>query len=99
MTSFFSMPKPRRFCHKYIYVDERKERLAAMEKEARIRAGNEKAGMEEARKRLHASFMSNMRHVDSRKDYRQNVYLMMNIAIVVIIIFILYVVWRMLLSM
>ncbi len=25
--NFFNMPKPRRFEHKYIYVDERKERL------------------------------------------------------------------------
>ena len=25
--NFFNMPKPRRFEHKYIYVDERKDRL------------------------------------------------------------------------
>lgn len=98
MMSFFSMPKPRRFSHKYIYIDERKEYLEAMEKKARLTTCAEKPDMDDAKKRLHASFLTNMRHVTRRNDYRQHGSLMINVAIVAIIILILVVVWRMLLS-
>lgn len=98
MMSFFSMPKPRRFSHKYIYIDERKEYLEAMEKKARLTTCAEKPDMDDAKKRQPASFLTNMRHVSHRNDYRQHGSLMINVAIVAIIIFILVVVWRMLLS-
>ena len=32
---YFKMPEPRRFNHNYIYVDERKEKLAKMEEDAK----------------------------------------------------------------
>lgn len=35
----FSMRKPRRFNHQYIYVDERKEKLQKMEEEAKRELG------------------------------------------------------------
>ena len=35
----FRQPKPRRFRHPYIYVDERKERLERMREEARRELG------------------------------------------------------------
>lgn len=35
----FNMPKPRRFHHPYIYVDERKEHLDRLLEEARKKAG------------------------------------------------------------
>ena len=37
--NLFQQPRPRRFNHKYIYVDERKERLKKIEQQAREKLG------------------------------------------------------------
>lgn len=37
--AMFTMRKPRRFNHQYIYVDERKEKLAKMEEKAKRELG------------------------------------------------------------
>lgn len=40
---FFNLPKPRRFHHKYIYVDERKERLNKQKELVKLESEGERA--------------------------------------------------------
>lgn len=40
---FFNLPKPRRFHHEYIYVDERKERLNKLKEQVKLEGEGEKA--------------------------------------------------------
>ena len=40
---FFNLPKPRRFHHEYIYVDERKERLNKLKEQVKLESEGEKA--------------------------------------------------------
>lgn len=40
---FFNLPKPRRFHHEYIYVDERKERLSKLKKQVKLEIEGGKA--------------------------------------------------------
>ena len=39
---FFNLPKPRRFHHEYIYVDERKERLNKLKEQVSLKNKSEK---------------------------------------------------------
>lgn len=39
---FFNLPKPRRFHHEYIYVDERKERLNKLKEQVKLESEGEK---------------------------------------------------------
>ena len=38
---FFNLPKPRRFHHEYIYVDERKERLNKLKEQVKLESEGE----------------------------------------------------------
>lgn len=40
---FFNLPKPRRFHHEYIYVDERKERLNKLKEQVKLESEGERA--------------------------------------------------------
>lgn len=40
---FFNLPKPRRFHHEYIYVDERKEHLNKLKEQVKLEIEGEKA--------------------------------------------------------
>lgn len=40
---FFNLPKPRRFHHEYIYIDERKERLNKLKDQVKLESEGEKA--------------------------------------------------------
>jgi len=40
---FFNLPKPRRFHHEYIYVDERKERLNKLKEQVKLESEDERA--------------------------------------------------------
>ena len=40
---FFNLPKPRRFHHEYIYVDERKERLNKLKELVKLESEGERA--------------------------------------------------------
>jgi hypothetical protein len=59
--SLFYSPKPRRFRHPYIYVDERKERLDAIERKARGDLGMLKDDDYDAG-RLHGVFTDGVHH-------------------------------------
>ena len=67
--SLFRPPRPRRFHHEYIYVDERKERLKRIEQEAR-----EELGMTSHkaldREKIHQAFQQAMPHTKRKRRRR-----------------------------
>lgn len=65
---YFKMPAPRRFNHKYIYVDERKERLRKIEENAKREMGllpPEETSYEE---RIRGAFVKEITHLKRRKE-------------------------------
>ena len=96
--SLFSMPKPRRFCHKNIYADDRKQWLRQMEDRARnelAQSANDRAAM---RERIHYSLTKNMSHLSRKQGLGYNGCLLTNIGLVAIIILVLLIAWRIILS-
>ena len=67
--SLFRQPRPRRFHHEYIYVDERKERLKQIEQKAR-----EDLGMTSHkaldREKIHQAFQEAMPHTKRKRRRR-----------------------------
>ena len=67
--SLFRQPRPRRFHHKYIYVDERKERLKQIEQKA-----CEDLGMTSHkaldREKIHQAFLEAMPHTKRKRQRR-----------------------------
>ena len=64
--SFFRQPRPRRFHHEYIYVDERKERLQRIEQRAKETLGLATHRPVD-REQLHEAFKAAMPHMACRK--------------------------------
>ncbi|NDV59932.1 hypothetical protein [Bacteroides sp. 519] len=63
----FSVRKPRRFNHQYIYVDERKEKLAKMEEAAKRELGM--APPEEVKpESIRGKFVEGTTHLKRRKE-------------------------------
>lgn len=97
MMNFFNTPKPRRFHHKYIYIDERKERLKSMEKQAYCELGLQNEKKDEIRQRLHESFVRGMNHLNNDR-YASKGNMFQSIGIVMILLIILVSVCYLLLS-
>ena len=86
----FTMRKPRGFHHTYIYVDERKERLAKMEENAKRELGMlpEKEFSPED---IRGKFVEGTTHLKRRRDSgRKPVHAGVLIAIIVLLIYIWY---------
>lgn len=68
---FFNQPKPRRFNHQYIYVDERKERLKEMEERV-TRAKQDAEQPSDAEKtteeRIRGKFVEQTSHLKRQQD-------------------------------
>ena len=68
---FFNQPKPRRFNHQYIYVDERKERLKEMEERV-TRAKQDAEQSSDAEKtteeRIRGKFVEQTSHLKRQQD-------------------------------
>lgn len=83
----FSVRKPRRFNHQYIYVDERKEKLAKMEEDAKRELGMlpEKEFSPED---IRGKFVEGTTHLKRRKESgRKPVHLGVILVIIVLLIF------------
>lgn len=83
----FSVRKPRRFNHQYIYVDERKEKLAKMEEDAKRELGMlpEKEFSPED---IRGKFIEGTTHLKRRKESgRKPVHLGVILVIIVLLIF------------
>lgn len=64
----FKTEKPRAFSHQYIYVDERKERLAKIEENAKRDLGLLPEKELTAEERIRGKFVDGTRHLKRRKE-------------------------------
>lgn len=86
----FTMRKPRGFRHSYIYVDERKEKLAKMEEDAKRELGMlpEKEFSPED---IRGKFVEGTTHLKRRKQSgRKPVHVGIILAVIAILIFLWY---------
>lgn len=60
---FFKQRKPRRFNHQYIYVDERKERLAQIEERAKRELGLIPEAEKTTEERIRGKFVEQTSHL------------------------------------
>lgn len=83
----FSVRKPRRFNHQYIYVDERKEKLAKMEEDAKRELGM-LPQKEFSPEDIRGKFIEGTTHLKRRKESgRKPVHLGVILVIIVLLIF------------
>ncbi len=64
----FSSEKPRAFSHEYIYVNERKEKLAKIEENARRDLGMLPPKELTAEERIRGKFVEGTKHLKRRKE-------------------------------
>ena len=64
----FSSEKPRAFSHEYIYVNERKEKLAKIEEKARRDLGMLPPKELTAEERIRGKFVEGTKHLKRRKE-------------------------------
>lgn len=65
---FFKQRKPRGFSHQYIYVDERRERLKAMEERARRELGMVPEAEETTEERIRGKFVEQTSHLKRQQE-------------------------------
>lgn len=65
---FFKQREPRRFNHKYIFVDERKEKLNRIEENAKRELGLLPPSEESYRDRLKGAFVNKDSHLARRRE-------------------------------
>ena len=66
--AMFKTEKPRAFSHQYIYVDERKERLAKMEENAKRDLGMLPPKEQIVEERIRGKFVESTTHLKRRKE-------------------------------
>mgnify|MGYP001775414603 FL=1 len=94
----FSQRKPRRFEHRYMFVDERKDKLKAVEERAKAglgMGGSAPQGYE----RLRGTFLAATRHASRRRERRLAGGLVLTYGAILVLLVVLIAVWKMLLSM
>lgn len=65
---FFKMRKPRKFEHKYIYVDERREKLRKIEENAKRDLGLLPPEERSYRERIKGAFVDSTTHLKRRRN-------------------------------
>ena len=65
---FFNQRKPRRFNHQYIYVDERRERLQAMEERAKRELGLIPEPEKTVEERIRGRFVEQTSHLKRQQE-------------------------------
>ena len=65
----FTQRKPRRFNHKYMFVDERKDRIRDIEQRAKASLGGE-VSRTSGHERLRGTFLNATRHASKRHERR-----------------------------
>ena len=64
----FKSEKPRAYSHQYIYVDERKEKLAKLEENAKRDLGLLPPKEQSAEERIRGKFIEGTKHLKRRKE-------------------------------
>lgn len=94
----FNQRKPRRFSYRYIFVDERKDKLRDVERRAKAELGMG-APDPHGRDRLRGVFLNATRHASSRRERRLAGGFVLTYGAILVLLVILVAVWKMLLSM
>lgn len=87
---FFKMREPRRFNHKYIYVDERKEKLDKIVESAKRDLGMLPPKEDGFRERLQGAFTNDGSHLSRRKESGERVSSRVAIGALFVCVLILY---------
>ncbi|MGL5262827.1 MAG: hypothetical protein ACRC9P_10660 [Bacteroides sp.] len=90
-----NLPKPRRFNHQYIYVDERKERLQKMEEQAKRELGITPEKKEINPEDIRGKFVDNTVHLKRRKQKGTRPFA---IGVILIVIVLLIFLWNIILT-
>ena len=94
----FCQRKPRGFRHEYIYADERKDRLKAVEDRAKAELGmNTGDGADHGR--LRGMFLDATKHARRRRQRRLNGGFVLSYGIILVLLVLLFAVWKMLLTL
>jgi hypothetical protein len=94
----FNQRKPRRFDHRYMFVDERKDKLKDVERRAKAELGMDVSDRP-GRERLRGVFLSATRHASSRRERRLAGGFVLTYGAIIVLLVILVAVWKMLLSL
>lgn len=95
----FNQRKPRRFDHRYMFVDERKDKLRDVERRAKAELGMGAPDRPE-RERLRGVFLNATRHASSlRRERRLAGGFVLTYGVILVLLVILIAVWKMLLSL
>ena len=86
----FKMREPRKFNHKYIYVDERKEKLDKIVENAKRDLGMLPPRQEGHRERLQGAFAADNSHVSRRKANGTRITTRVAVAALFVCVFLLY---------
>lgn len=86
----FKNNEPRRFNHKYIFVDERKEKLDKILENAKRDLGMLPPREEGYRERIEGSFLSGDSHVARKKENGSRITTRVAVAALIVCIFLLF---------
>lgn len=90
----FKMREPRKFNHKYIYVDERKEKLDKIVENAKRELGMLPPDEDGYRERLQGAFVSDNSHIERRKSNGARITTRVAVAALFVCVFLLYYILR-----
>lgn len=86
----FKMREPRKFNHKYIFVDERKEKLDKIVENAKRELGMLPQRQEGYSERLQGAFSAENSHVSRRKANGTRITTRVAVAVLFVCVFLLY---------
>lgn len=90
----FNQRKPRGFSHQYIYVDERKERLKAMEERARRELGMIPEKEMTVEEKIRGKFVEQTSHLKRQQEKGKTMSSKLLILIAALLVMILYVLMK-----
>lgn len=94
----FKQPKPRRFSHGYMFVDERKDRLKQIEEKAKAELGMKTEG-QSSREELRGMFFNATRHARRRRERKLAGGFVFGYGVIVALLILLFIIWKLLLTM
>ncbi len=96
--SLFSQPKPRKFHHDFMFVDERKDKLKAIEDRAKSELGMTDKPLYDG-ERLRGRFLNATKYTRRRNEKRLSGGIVLSFGVLVILILLLVSVWKILLCL
>lgn len=94
----FNQRKPRPFRHRYMFVDERKERIRDIEEKAKAELGMKADGRQE-HERIQGMFINATCHVRKRRERKLAGGFVLTYGVIVVLLIMLFAIWKILLTM